>query len=300
MIGSELRSFARRVENSEYFRALAPELSITDTPLSGVSAHPSAEAAAWWTREQRCLIDEGYAQLESVVPAEDSARLATAIARLKSAGLHPIFAYVYDESWRIVARIAPALDAILGPMWALAADFWAWHVEPSAGERGWPAHRGWYDHLATAEGLPLIVNAWVALTDATPLNGCMHLVPLSRDPSFPHALGNEDVPEQSVLALPTAARDALLWNANVLHFGGTTSPRAEGPRVSVSFTAVSPAAGFPGTLLSSRAPLSFRDRLDLIAQQLVTYASHERISTALPLEWARLISGLHEARGRRR
>jgi phytanoyl-CoA dioxygenase PhyH len=204
---------------------------------------------------------------------------------------------VYDETWHILDSLRPRLSPLIGSDFEVLADVWAWYLDPRTDRGGWPLHRGWYDDVRDASGMPGLVNVWVSLTDATERNACMHVVPLDRDPHYPKDLHNLTALGDAGLALPAPAGSALVWNANAAHWGGTCDPSFGEPRISLSFTAKRRAdrvAGVP----SLRLPLTFRERLDLIAEQFETYGNQELGPERNEMRWARLVRTMCEA-GRR-
>jgi len=70
----------------------------------------------------------------------------------------------------------------------LNCDFYAWFVDPRVKGTGFAPHR---DHLEnspedsfTEDGLPRNCTLWVSLTDATPSNSCLHVLPARFDPCY--------------------------------------------------------------------------------------------------------------------
>jgi hypothetical protein len=232
-----------------------------------------------------------------VVEVAQAELMAAAIDNLDARGVPPVFAYVYDAFWDPLARLDPVLESVLGPFDVLD-DAWAWRI--SAGASGWPPHRG--DAIAerSATGGPVTLNAWIALTDVTAADACIHVVPLSEDPSYPDHLDRVDVPAGAARALPVAVGTALLWNANVLHWGGECRRPSRG-RISFSYTLRARAGRTSATPPVNLATSSFRSRLDLVARQISIYAGQERSFPPAALEWARATIGMLELgqRGRR-
>src|SRR5262249_60237350 len=80
------------------------------------------------------------------------------------------------------------------------------------------------------------LTAWVALTDATPLNGCIYLVPAHVDAGVRTIGPGRDVLRrpQDARAQPAPAGSLLVWNHGVLHWGVRSSRRAPPPRVAAA------------------------------------------------------------------
>lgn len=242
-------------------------------------------------REAGWLAREGFASLRSAASPEVCSALVRSIQRLASLQLPACFVYAFDEAWAIGEGLRDRVSTLLGRDYRLVEDVWAWQVEP--GTRGWPPHRGIAD--ATLDrNAPEILNVWVALSDAAADRSCMHAVPLDDDPGYPDALICSEAPASSVRALPSAAGDALFWNANVLHWGGQCAERAAGARVSCSFTlARSDAVGRLTELPPVRptATLDLNSRMDGVARMIARYGTLEELPAAVR-EWAMLTNGL--------
>ncbi|MBM4409652.1 MAG: phytanoyl-CoA dioxygenase family protein, partial [Chloroflexi bacterium] len=120
---------------------------------------------------------------------------------------------------------------------------------------------------------PKSLTLWIALSDATPENGCMYLVPADRYPTY-------NTPEDAKLrftlpdirVLPAPAGTAFAWTQAIFHWGARSSSRAAGPRISVGFEFQrGDIAPFNQPLLDIAAPPPFAGRLKLIAKQLLQY-----------------------------
>jgi hypothetical protein len=294
-----MRSFPsafRDLEREAFWRELAPWLHIAQpSPAPGCSK-PIA-LAPLSPSDNDDWVATGYVSVSGVIEPPIAASLARAITMLHSRELHPTFVYVYDEAWNVLDALRPHLSSLLGDNFDVLADFWAWYIDPRTDRGGWPIHRGWYEDVRDATGKPSLVNVWVALTDATERNACIHLVPLARDPHHPGDLHNLTSLEDHALVLPIAAGDALVWNANAAHWGGTCDPSFDQPRISMSFTVrrcAPPAQDFR----TIGPPLAFRQRLDLIADQFEVYGGQELTADRPEMRWAAIVRGMREAAGR--
>ena len=134
----------------------------------------------------------------------------------------------------------------------------------------------------------MIVTVWIPFTEATPLNGCMYVLPLPSDPNFP------DRPDvfgagsfQDIRALPAQAGSVLAWNQYLMPWGGAASKWADGPRIS---TGIYVQAGdvplFTDKPVDFDQPLPFAKRLALIASNMLLYQTvhqfpPELVKTAL-------------------
>lgn len=241
------------------------------------------------------LSTDGYARLGGVVPRERARALAAAVERLAERGLPAVFGYALDAFWAPLDGLLPALEAALGPLEVLA-DAWAWHIPAEVGRAGWPPHRGVYEKVRDSAGRPALVNVWLALSDVAHDTACLHVVPLGRDPGYPDELRREPLPTSGAVALEVSAGDALVWDANVVHWGGPMLPGARGARVSLSYTLRARAHGHAPTLAEHAAVAwrgaSRRARLDLVAEQVLRYGHLDgRLSPGV-LEWAATVAAL--------
>jgi hypothetical protein len=228
-------------------------------------------------------------QVDGLVPIEVAAALAACIERLAQEGVPPIFAFAYDAFWALLRDAADLIGRELGRELGVLSDMWAWRIAP-ADEGGWAAHRDYSKKVVReTDGLPSRLNLWIALSDAPRDHACLSVLPLSRDSAYPHRLDRCDT--EAGLALPVDAGTGLVWDANLLHWGGPANPRRATPRVSVAVTLERPERG--GGPLDLGGRFTFRDRLDLIALQIVHYQHRvPGFPTALR-DWAQILDGLN-------
>jgi hypothetical protein len=273
---SDVARWLTVLDRKQTFRDLAPALAVAATS----DFRDAIAASVYRDTSAPGLGAKGHSAIERAIPGERISEMRAAIEALHREGIPPIFAYVYDAFWEPLAALHPLALRELGP-YDVLADAWVFRVEP--GKRGWRAHRGWAEY----EGERTILNVWIALTDTTASTSCMHIVPLDRDPSYPSDLDRLDVPAGSVVALEAAAGTALVWDANALHWGGEMSPTAETPRMSLTFTLKKTSRRSRDDLPLDLGALDFRARLDLIAGEILKYASMEKVAPAIE-EWAKL------------
>lgn len=257
------------IEVPAYWRGLAPQLSIGgDSPAVRSVVHVDD---ALLTDLRSAMLTEGYFQFEPVLPGDVVNALATCVETLHRESIPLGFACVYDEFWHLNLWLEEVLVALLGTHCAQLPDLWAWYVAP--GSRGWPPHREKGAESLLPSGYPKSLSVWVPLTDATPLNGCMYVVPADLDPDY-----NSDADPvvvhrlQDVRALPARAGSVLLWNQALLHWGGASSARAVGPRISFSIEYQrGDIAAFNAPLLPLRTAPAFQRRLGIVGKQILQY-----------------------------
>ena len=258
-------------EDRRFWTALAPSLSIEGDGLSPRLHLPSPDALLPDLRR------EGYV---NVAGAFDEAAIAPArhaVATVAAHGIPLPFAFVYDEVWALFVALRPFLAAALGDGYRMLPDFWAWQIAPDDDAHGWGPHRDRIRPTVDAENNPASLTVWLPLTDATPLNGCIYVLPAHRDDCFRRRVW--DGPDntlvaapQDIRALPAAAGSLLAWNQALLHWGGRASRLAVRPRVSLSceFQRGDRGAINPPRL-DPHAPPPFLARLGLAGKQVLQY-----------------------------
>lgn len=264
---------AQQSEDPEFWRQLNPHLTLTEQAHSRSAPGCVNDFLREGWRER--LKEDGYLQFDEVLDEKRVTALRRGVENVVAAKWPAAFCMVYDEYWNLFAGLSSLLQPILGESYRLLPNFWAWHVDPSAQQAGWSPHRDSGPASLFADGMPKSATIWIPLTDATPLNGCMYLLPANQDPDYLNAgTRKHDIPLQSIRALPAKAGSVLLWNQNVYHWGSRSSPRARTPRISIACEyrqADLPPMREP--LLDPGQPPAFDLRSDLIVRLLVRYRS---------------------------
>lgn len=216
--------------NKQHWQQLNPESSITDSPLSGLKP-PFKVDPSLMTRRVHQLLDEGYFKVDSLIPESEIQPLAHVVTAVSYEGYPPVFAFVYDEFWRLLARYSRVVEPVLGKDYKLKlADPWIWHIDKE--DAGFAPHRDLPMQASHADGSPAILSLWIPLSDATPLNGCIYVLPTQRDPNFPDKLDKNEVrleDLQNIRAVPAAAGSVLAWSPAILHWGSRSSRWAAAP-----------------------------------------------------------------------
>lgn len=268
---------------------LNPQLSIS--PASGQTAMideiGSGEGGFDGGAVSERFWDEGYFLIEDVLPKAELAKLRQGIETLVANGLSPAWIYLYDEAWQVFLRLRPLLSHFLGDRIALLPHFWAWHVNPVDGGRGWPPHRDYQGESAIGDDMLISLSLWVPLSPATPYNGCMYVLPRSFEKHYASPVAQpEDVALQDVRALPAGPGAVMGWRQDLYHWGSRASRHATEPRISLSLefqnAAFDPLAE---ELLSLEQPPAFEKRLVLIASQFEKYRHMQDID-AETVRWA--------------
>lgn len=256
----------------EFWREHFPELSINTRLESwNRSAHvpTDGEKNLWFAR----MLEEGYFQVRAETCERLAPKLADAVRTCREVDIPPTFIFLFDEAWECFYAQDGMIRFFLGDGYKVLPDFWTWHVDPGAGEAGWRPHRDKGREALAPNRAPTSLTMWIPLTESTPQNGCMYVLPANLDPTY--ATENEkswqiDLP--SIRALPGQPGDAFCWNQAVLHWGSRTSRFAPGPRLSMALEFqrgdIRP---WNNPLLEPFANHSFDFRLKLIGKQILQY-----------------------------
>jgi len=271
--------------SESYWRALAPDFPIQTHPGDEKASAERGSAKALAERDaSRHLRDDGYFQIDAVLDDRILARLNRLVDVVTGAGWPAPFAWMYDEVWACVRlpELQTILTAALGDGYLHIPHLWVHEVPAVAGAAGWSPH---FDGDGSSR-----VSVWLALTDATVDNGCMHVVPRSALAASFHG----DWPPERMIpvrdavralhasrALPVSAGAALGWTFDTLHWGGpsvATRDRQTARRaISLEFIARGETPdSYETPLIDPRGPLpSFAERLSIIARALATYEHFE-------------------------
>ncbi|MEZ5956752.1 MAG: phytanoyl-CoA dioxygenase family protein [Hyphomonadaceae bacterium] len=260
---------------ASFWRSFAPSLHISEEGLAFEAGVSDFETLA------RRMRRDGYfggrhARLDDLAP-----RLAEAVGLCVNVGLPPVFIWAFNEPWASFHALRPVISGFLGQDYKLLPAFWAWHVDPRQGERGWRPHRD-NSRSLDPDGTPQSLTCWIPLTEATPLNSCMYILPAYLDPYYGQpTTANSVLPDLSVArALPAKPGEFLIWNQAVLHWGSPSSEFAEHPRISMALEFQRADIPRPSLMDASTLP-SFETRMRLIAMQILQYTHMYGFSTEL-------------------
>ncbi|MDH5180856.1 MAG: phytanoyl-CoA dioxygenase family protein [Gammaproteobacteria bacterium] len=271
-----------QAQDTEFWLKLNPHFTITPEgshdKLAPIPVNVTEEMLHY-------LVTDGYIQLDKVISTEFVAGLRSGVDNLRNAGINPSFVFVYDEFWIISRQLNRLLTPILGETYQQLPDFWCWYLDPHTQEAGWGPHRDRiHANPIFPDGMPKSVTVWIALTDATPLNGCIYMLPAHLDKDYFNFKTREtNVNAHGIRALPVDAGSLLMWNQRVVHWGGTSSTRTSEPRISMAIEyqrADVPPFNTP-MLKTPEALLPFDVRLMLIAKQFTQYHHMYRVSDEL-------------------
>jgi hypothetical protein len=263
-----------RFATRAFWLDLCPEMTSSDEPFVPTPARPTIPKDLAVQCEEMIALD-GYFLTPPIVQSEDAAKVGRAISRLAAEGYPTGFVAVFDEFWRLFYGLESLLRPVLGDDYLMVPDgLWAFFVPPGdPGLSGWSSlgpHRdsiGPDAHLVTS-GRPGLVNIWIALTDANPLNSCLYVLPASIDDDYLDrmAVSSGAVSLQDIRALPVEAGSVLGWTSHLLHWGGRSSPTATMPRMSVAlYLQRRDVKPYASDTISFNEPIPFEKRLQWIA-----------------------------------
>ncbi len=240
------------------------------------------------------LKNDGYFQIDRLLDKSCTKLLASGVERIFEAGWPTPFSVVYDEYWELFHSLRLLISGIMGAEYKQVPNFWCWYVDTNNESKGWGHHRDRPSvNSILDDGLPATLTTWIPLTDASPANGCIYIVPSRRDPNYPNNLDSRNIDEyQNIRALPANEGDVLGWTETLLHWGSRSSSKAANPRVSISFTFQRGDQNpYEVPLFEPSRYPSFNERLGLIAQNVCKYQGHSKTTPEILFACQRL-SGL--------
>jgi len=262
---------ANQAESLDFWRKLQPTLSIEGKAPSVLADLGSVDEL------MERLRFEGYVNVPGALGLDTVNSLRECIAVLHERQIPLPFAFVYDRFWQVFQGLSNFLASALGAGYRALPDFWVWHVPATEQAMGWGPHRDRVQPTLDRDNSPHSLTVWLPFSDATPLNGCIYVLPAHLDERFEQRRWDGDdnnrvKDPQNIRALPATAGSVLAWNQAVLHWGGRASRLAAAPRASAAFEfqrGDRPAFNQP-LLDPKRIPL-FRERLGLIGKQVLQY-----------------------------
>jgi hypothetical protein len=263
-----------RIVDPDFWRELNPEFAITDEPIAS-GAMPYDVRWLDAALVERRLHADGYFVTPPVVDVAEVTRLRQGIERVVAAGFPAGFAFVYDDVYRLYARFDRLFAPLLGPRpLLLPTDAWVFHVPAGDGVRThWTTfgpHRDWIgpDPAVLAGESPSVLVGWTALTDVTPIDSCLYVVPADCDPDYRSTtkeVNTAGLRLQDVRALPAPAGALVLMTVHLVHWGSRSSALSTAPRTSLSmFFQRRDVAPFTQPVIDTAFPIPFRSRLTWI------------------------------------
>src|SRR5437867_2041718 len=159
--------------------ALVPAYWQRLMPSFSIDGEGPCEAMETATMDDGCLdktlggmAEDGFFQTEPILAEHMIRRMRECVDVLRRAHWPPVFAFVYDEFWRVTRgpSLVRLLSRVLGPGYRKTPKIWTFHIARGRGGGGWPPHRD-------GRNRPKRLSIWIPLTDATLENGCMYVLP---------------------------------------------------------------------------------------------------------------------------
>jgi hypothetical protein len=295
----------KRAGDIEFWRSICPQLSISESPF-GSRMKPYAVLPCDVHKARQQILDEGYFQVGSVVPKQETKLIADAVRTVVDHGFPAPFVLVYDQVWQMLSRLESLLLPLFGTFYDMTLDVWIYYIRgvnedpaESKEDSGWSPHRDGKPSISTlrGDGRPQLLNVWIPFTDTTVEHSCMYVLPTHLDPNYPDNLRKWSVPYKSlqdIRALPAEAGAVLGWNEYALHWGSRSSRWADGPRISLTarfqsrdldgpyLLALDPNAEGPYLQkLDPNSSFNFQARLATIGDLFNTYSKRKKCPEAL-------------------
>ena len=316
-----------------YWAQVCPHLHISDASFQakcgakdrrgGIVGEANGEAVTNGTEAKDRMVEEGFAVLEpeQLRWSVDQAAVVRGIEQLRALGWPATAIIIFDEAWALGADAAAVMSEVV-PQNGHVMDTLCFYVDPGVNAQGFSAHRDrqpedWThkgfpeDPLSTfwEDGTARYATIWMALTDATADNSCLHYIPLACDEGYfgcdDNGEGGEDKegkeggegssssssstgvwlnPVQRLLQkessnlqrirpAPVRAGGVAMHTHRVIHWGSRGRPSYKGrPRIALSFAFSDPAFEPPNLLKTSEYPV-LSQRVALMAGQVINYSS---------------------------
>jgi hypothetical protein len=271
----------------DFWRKICPELSVKNSNKSPMAAPEIEDEVASLHKDRRCqLTDRGFALVdEPVADVSVIQALRNGIETLHKLGLPASFILCFDVTWELAAVSRAVLEKSTLETNKFHFDILAWYIDAAG---GFSPHRDRQpdDTAASFEkDEAKFVTQWIALTDATPENSCLYMIPKGSDPGYKggdtededplrRALPNKEAFQQ-IRALPRQQGQSVLFTHRVIHWGSARDPLScQPPRIAISFVCSDPTFEKPYVdpkyFTSEKAP-PFHIRMLLVCAQLLIY-----------------------------
>lgn len=287
-------------ESADFWRKVCPDLRILSDEDSSRSRNKKRAAAQQSTQEAETqkrrerLVEDGYVLVDDAIEDQELVTmLAAAITTLHKKNLPATFILLYDETWRMAQAASGILASSTHQANEFNFDMLAWYIDPRLAMAGFSPHRDRQPDKSKSSfhdnGMAKYVTMWVALTDATPENSCLYVIPKQFDPGYTEGDDDGDdkasdpltraLPDkqayQNIRALPRNAGQSLLFTHRILHWGSRGNPNSHimTPRIAMSFVSSDPSfeKSYLASLTMENGLPPFKLRLLLVCAQLLIY-----------------------------
>jgi hypothetical protein len=279
----------KRWTDPNFWRKICPGLSIEVpvAPNSNLANKyiPNAEESE---RRRRCLIEDGFVLVDDPLNETLIKKVREGVEALQGANeakFPASFLLLFDETWELGRASKEILKLSSHASNDFNFDILAWYIESG----GFSPHRDRQPEDAPASFHPdqqaKFITHWIALSDATPENSCLYVIPKKYDPGYTE--GDTEVEEplrralstkesfQHIRALPRDSGYSLLFTHRIIHWGSArVSNTKMPPRIALSFVCSDDSYEKPYIdrkyFESDKSP-PFHIRLLLVCAQLLIY-----------------------------
>jgi hypothetical protein len=271
-------------EQPNFWLKLCPSLTI-GTDLTIPSSTRDTTATSVHKDRRRQLQEKGFTVIDEPLAEESMIKeLRDGLATLHKLKFPASFILLFDVTWKLAALSRDQLEQSTLACNKFQFDILAWHIDSD----GFSPHRDRQPENAAASfhnEEARFVTQWIALTDATPENSCLHMIPKYCDPGYAagdtededplhRALSNKESFQQ-IRAVPRRPGQSVLFTHRTIHWGSARDPdSSQPPRIAISFVCSDPAFESsyvdPKHFTSEKAP-PFHIRLLLVCAQLLIY-----------------------------
>jgi hypothetical protein len=178
---------------------------------------------------------DSYLNLPPILDKSETNPIRDCIFTLINKGPPPVFVYIYYQPWSLFDRLRPIIQLFLGDTFSLLPNFWAWHIPPIKGAYGWPVHKDCsaVTRFESIDGGTTLMSMslWVPLTDATTENGCITVLPKSREIMYNSSITDiTQIRPDDALDLPANTGSVLGWSQDLFHWSRQVPSNAITPR----------------------------------------------------------------------
>ena len=209
------------------FKETNPNLSIMHNPKRQCSSK----------RQTQFKVDGYFHEIKGISKfTAEIKQMANFMEYLVYENYSPAFLFASEAPWKLFQSLSDLFEETLGTTVGWLPDFWAWYVDPKKKEFGWSKHRDRPGNSLFNDGSPKCLTCWIPLTESTPANGCIYVVPKQYDKSYglnPNSsFSIEGYP--AIRALPGMPGDVFVWDQTLLHWGARSSEFCDSPRLSMA------------------------------------------------------------------
>jgi hypothetical protein len=181
------------------------------------------------------MLQDGYTIIRGLFDTSNFLHLNTALDLLKSNQIEPVGIITHPLFWQITQSLHSIILHLLKEPYHILPEIWAWDIPQGKQHKGWAPHREKTFSTIQPNNQPNSLSVWIPITNATPENSCMYVLPACDDIHYPTGDTDYDIPLQSIRALPASPGDIIIFNHNIIHWGSQSSQWAPEPRRAMAF-----------------------------------------------------------------